>query len=106
MSIRLRWLAWRDLWQRYSDHWRHFWSIRQQLTLPAWQTDEAAFLPAALAVQAAPVSPTGRQVARLLILLVLTALSWAIIGHIDIIVNAQGKIIPGGHQLEAKQLMY
>ncbi|MCJ0762035.1 HlyD family type I secretion periplasmic adaptor subunit [Variovorax terrae] len=86
--------AWASLWRRYRSAWAQAWARRDQLTQPALQTHEAEFLPAALALQTRPVSPVGRWVARLLIGLVIVALSWSFFGQVDIIVNAQGKIIP------------
>lgn len=97
MSLKHRIAAWRELWQRYKTTWTHFWQRRQELSLPDFKEEEAEFLPAALSLQARPVSPAGRWVARLLILLVITLLVWSILGKSDIIVNAQGKIIPGGY---------
>lgn len=64
------------------------------MTLPEFRAHEAEFLPAALSVQAAPVSPAGRWVARVLILLVTTAAVWSYFGKIDIVVNGGGKIVP------------
>ncbi|MDR8953508.1 Leukotoxin export protein LtxD [Burkholderia multivorans] len=64
------------------------------MTLPEFRAHEAEFLPAALSVQAAPVSPAGRWVARVLILLVTTAVVWSYFGKIDIVVNGGGKIVP------------
>lgn len=64
------------------------------MTLPEFEAHEAEFLPAALSVQAAPVSPAGRWVARVLILLVTAAIVWSYFGKIDIVVSGGGKIIP------------
>ncbi|WP_321959490.1 HlyD family type I secretion periplasmic adaptor subunit [Burkholderia cenocepacia] len=94
MSAR-QWVgAWRELFGRYRDVWRHCWRRRRRMTLPTFDANEAEFLPAALSVQAAPVSPAGRWVARLLILLVMTAIVWSYFGKVDIVVNGGGKIIP------------
>lgn len=97
MSLRHRLAAWRDLWRRYREVWHHFWQQREALSVPDFKPDEAEFLPAALSLQAQPVSPVGRWVARILMLLIVTLVLWAVIGESDIIVNAQGKIIPGGY---------
>jgi hemolysin D len=58
---------------------------------------EAEFLPAALAIQEKPLSPTVRIVARTLIALLVVLFLWSVIGRLDIVVNAQGKIIPTGY---------
>ncbi|MGE8162798.1 HlyD family type I secretion periplasmic adaptor subunit [Paraburkholderia sp. NPDC080076] len=97
MSARHRWEAWRELARRYIGTWRHYWRHRKELSIPAFKADEAAFLPAALSLQAKPVSPAGRWVARILMGLVGVLVLWAFFGHIDIIVNGQGKIIATGY---------
>ncbi|MBP0598491.1 HlyD family type I secretion periplasmic adaptor subunit [Herbaspirillum sp. LeCh32-8] len=94
MTLRHSIGAWKDLCKRYHEVWSHFWRQREQLSPPALQAHEAEFLPAALALQAQPVSPMGRWVARILMALILVLLLWSTLGRIDIIVNAQGKIIP------------
>lgn len=96
MSLRHRWGAWVDLWRRYRDHLAHAWAHRATLTPPSLRPDEAEFLPAALSLQAQPVSPAGRWVVRMLILLIAVALVWSIVGQVDIVVTAAGKIIPSG----------
>lgn len=55
---------------------------------------EVEFYPAALEVLETPPSPAGRAVAGVIILFFVLALLWAIIGTVDIIATAQGKIIP------------
>ena len=92
MSLRHRLQAWGELLGRYRRAWAHAWSHRRELTPPAHTAEEAEFLPAALSLQARPVSPSGRWTARLLMLLVLALLAWSVIGRTDIVVNAQGRI--------------
>ncbi|MGZ2746572.1 HlyD family type I secretion periplasmic adaptor subunit [Burkholderia stagnalis] len=94
MTVRQRVKAWCELYGRYRNVWLHCWRRRHRMTLPTFEAHEAEFLPAALAVRAAPVSPAGRWVARILMLLVATLVAWACLGKIDIIVNGGGKIIP------------
>jgi len=94
MSLRHRLEAWKELRQRYGAVFLHAWQNRDALSLPKFEVYEAEFLPAALSLQAQPVSPVGRWVARTLILLIVVLITWSILGKIDIIVNAQGKIIP------------
>lgn len=95
MSVKHKLEAWQELFKRYSDVWQHFWKRRHEITLPDFKAHEAEFLPAALSVQASPVSPAGRWVAKILILLLLVLFLWSVFGELDIIVNAQGKIIAG-----------
>lgn len=56
---------------------------------------ELEFLPAVLEVQETPPAAAGRAVATTIIILFGTALVWAMLGSIDIIAVAQGKIVPG-----------
>ena len=97
MNFRLRSLAWRELIERYQQHVAHFWAQRHEVTLPDLKAHESEFLPSALALQMAPVSPAGRWVARMLMILLISLLLWSIVGKMDIIVNATGKIIPSDH---------
>lgn len=97
MSIRYRAQAWRELVARYADVFRYFWRQRRQTQMPALKSGEAEFLPAALAIQAAPVSPGGRLVAVVLMLGLTIALAWSVFGRIDIIVNCAGKTVPTGY---------
>lgn len=86
--------AWSELWQRYKDHFLHFWQRRHEITLPDLRPHESEFLPAALSMQTAPASPATRWIARILISIILFLLLWSIFGRMDIVVNASGKIIP------------
>ena len=94
MSVRHRIQAYGSLLNRYRDVFTHFWGQRQALDGPAIRGHEAEFLPAALALQARPVSPVGRAVAYVLMALVLTLLVWSVVGEVDIVTNASGKVIP------------
>ena len=94
MNFRLRLLALRELFERYQQHVAYFWSKRHEVTLPDLKAHELEFLPSALALQSAPVSPAGRWVARMLMTLLMALLLWSVLGKMDIIVNATGKIIP------------
>lgn len=88
--------AWRALWQRYGAAWRSAWRQRRALDAGLLREHEAAYLPAALSLQANPVSPTARRTAAVLMALTALLLAWSVFGHVDIIVNAAGKIIPSG----------
>jgi hemolysin D len=94
MSLQHRMAAWGALWSHYGSVWSQAWRDRNSLGRQVLTEDEAAFLPAALALQAQPLSPTARWTARVLMALVACAVAWSIFGHIDIIVSAAGKIIP------------
>ena len=87
--------VWLALWRRYLTIFRYYWQQRhQQPPSNFFNQQEAEFLPAALAIQATPDSSSLRWTARILMSLVGCVLLWAILGRIDIIVNASGKIIP------------
>ena len=57
---------------------------------------ELAFLPAALEVLETPPSPTLRITALALSAFAVIAVAWSIIGEVDIVAVAQGKIVPKG----------
>jgi hemolysin D len=57
-------------------------------------TDLYEFMPAALSVQATPPNPLARWLAYGLIALIFLALAWAYIGNVNIVVSADGKILP------------
>lgn len=95
MTLKYRWMAYRDLWARYRAVFRFFWQTRQPSY--ALLEHEAAFLPAALAIQERPASTTARLTGRVLMLLTATLLVWSVCGKIDIVVNVKGKTIPHAH---------
>src|SRR6266849_2559706 len=59
-------------------------------------TDELAFLPAALEIVETPPSPVGHVLAYVVIAVFCNALAWAALGTVDIVAVAPGKIIPSG----------
>ena len=54
---------------------------------------ERAFLPAALEVMETPPNPLGRRTAYALCLVAFAGLGWAIVGKVDIVAVATGKIV-------------
>lgn len=74
-----------------ASHWLGF--IRDR---SARNSNELAFLPAALEIIETPASPAGRLVAATIATAVLFALGWACIGQVDVIANASGRIVPVG----------
>ncbi len=54
------------------------------------------FLPGALEVQDRPPSPAGRWLLWTLLVLFLVGITWAIVGEVDIVVTAPGRIVPSG----------
>lgn len=57
---------------------------------------ELQFLPAALEVLETPASPAGRAVAGTICLFLVAALAWSVIGEVDIVATAHGRVIPAG----------
>lgn len=84
-----------ELLARYRAIFAAAWARRDELAGPRRHTDEAAFLPAALSLQETPVHPAPRRAALAVCLLFVIALAWAILGKIDIVAVAQGRIVVG-----------
>lgn len=57
---------------------------------------ETEFLPAILEVTETPPSPTGRLVMWSILTLLVVGIAWAILGHINEVAVAPGKVIPTG----------
>lgn len=83
-----------DLLAHYVKVWRAAWADRKRLDGPGYSIAEAAFLPAALALTERPPSPAPRVAMWILLALVAVALLWAIIGKVDVVASAQGKVVP------------
>lgn len=93
MNVRHRAAAWAQLQRRYAHVFRHYWQNRKNLDGKLFSEDEAAFLPAALAIQERPVSPGARMLGRLIVALIVLMTVWAVLGEIDVVANASGKVI-------------
>ena len=83
----------RELLARYAAVFRAAWERREELAGPRRMADERAFLPAALELQETPPHPAPRRAAIAICALFLIALTWAMLGQIDIVAVAQGRII-------------
>jgi hemolysin D len=92
--MKLYFAAWKDLISRYVTIWRGVWGKRHLLSLPPRPVSEREFLPAALEVEETPVSPLPRVAMGLIVSFALIALVWAVIGKLDVVVTAGGKIVP------------
>jgi len=82
-----------ELMARYLAVFQAAWAARHQLAGPKRMADETAFLPAALSLQETPAHPAPRRVAWAVCALFVIALVWAIVGQIDIVAVAQGRIV-------------
>ncbi len=63
---------------------------RERVRMP--RIEESAFLPAALEVAERPVSPTLRATAWLLIVGLIATTLWLVLGKVDVVATAQGRI--------------
>ena len=59
-------------------------------------SEDLAFLPAALEIVETPASPIGRSIAYAIMALFALAVIWACVGKVDIVASAKGKIVPSG----------
>ena len=82
---------------RYHKVFNSAWKHRAELDGPPRYDYEAHFLPSALALQETPVSPLPRVLAWLLMIFAGIALLWAVLGRVEIVSTAQGKIIANGY---------
>jgi hemolysin D len=94
MGMALTFQAIRDLLKRYGTATRRAWEHRKEFESPRRLPHEAEFLPAALALRETPVSPLPRVAMWLLILFAVLAVLWSVFGRLDVVVVAQGKIVP------------
>ncbi len=83
----------RELFLRYTALLQAAWAQRHALAGPRRLADEIAFLPAALSLQHTPPHPAPRRLAWVLMGLFVTALTWSILGQVDIVAVAPGRII-------------
>ncbi len=92
MGIRVQ--ALRDLCHRYKAVFLLAWKNRKEMDAPIRHPHEVQFLPAALALQEAPVHPAPRVTLWLIMIFSLLALMWSMVGHMDVVAMASGKVVP------------
>lgn len=63
-----------------------------KLALP--EADPALFSPRIVSLQESPPSPLGRRVLHVLLVLLASLLVWSVIGRLDIVAVAEGKLVP------------
>ncbi len=80
------------------------WQNRDKLGDANQSRELAAFLPAALEIQESPPNPLARWLARGLLALVVIAVTWAMLGHVNIVASAAGKIIPSSRVKQVQPL--
>ncbi len=82
-----------ELLSRYRAILAAAWAVRHELAGPKRLADEAAFLPAALSLQETPVHPAPRRAMWLIMALLVVVLAWSIVGQVDIVAVAPGRIV-------------
>jgi hemolysin D len=82
-----------ELLARYRAVLAAAWAARAELAGPKRLADEAAFLPAALEIQETPVHPAPRRAAWAIMALFVIVLMWSLLGQIDIVAVAHGRIV-------------
>jgi len=82
-----------ELLARYAAVLRAAWDARHELAGPKRLAEEAAFLPAALSLQETPVHPAPRRAMWVIVALFVAALTWSIVGQVDIVAVAPGRIV-------------
>src|SRR5450755_4579507 len=94
MSLMLRLNAIGELFHRYRRVFNASWAVRDALEPPKRMRYELAFLPAALELADTPVHPAPRAAMIGISVLVVLLLGIALIGQLDIVVSAKGKLVP------------
>jgi hemolysin D len=92
MMLRLQATA--DLMRRYGQVFRSAWDVRAALDGPRRSSDELDFLPSNLELVEKPPHPAPRWTLRILAGLSLAILIVAVIGRLDIVATAKGKVMP------------
>lgn len=92
MGIRTQALS--DLYSRYRDAFSASWAARKSMEPLIRNRYEAEFLPATLALQETPVHPAPRVAMWLIIAFAFLALIWSLLGHVDVVATATGKVVP------------
>ena len=76
--------------------WREAWKAENARPQRDLKGGEREFLPAAIEIMEHPASPLGRALIWSLCAFFTIAVGWAIVGRIDIVAVAQGKVVPQG----------
>ncbi len=93
-----------SLMSHYGQVLRAAWDARHELAGPARLADEAAFLPAALSLQATPPHPAPRRAMWAIMGVFTLAVGWACFGQIDIVAVAPGRIVVKGGTKQVQPL--
>ncbi|EII5648226.1 biotin/lipoyl-binding protein, partial [Vibrio parahaemolyticus] len=89
---------------RYKIVWSETWKIRHQLDAPVREKDENEFLPAHLELIETPVSKKPRLIAYFIMAFLLIAIVLSIVGKVEIVATANGKLTSSGRSKEIKPI--
>lgn len=89
---------------RYKLVWSETWKIRQQLDTPIREKDENEFLPAHLELIETPVSRRPRLVAYFIMGFLVIAFILSVLGQVEIVATANGKLTLSGRSKEIKPI--
>jgi hemolysin D len=81
---------------RHWTIWREAWSADKARPQRDLRGSEREFLPAAIEILEKPASPVGRALIWSLCAFFTIAVAWSIVGRIDIVAVAEGKVVPQG----------
>jgi hemolysin D len=87
-------------WAVFKDAWQN----RHTMGDDSQTRELAAFLPAALEIEHAPANPLAKWLGRTLIFLFVLGLAWAMVGEVNIVASAEGKIIPSSRVKQIQPL--
>lgn len=87
----------KEFFLHYIHYFYEIWKIRKTLDIPKREENEYDFLPAHLELVERPVSALPHWTARLIMFFVFVALIWSILGKVDIVATASGKLNYSGH---------
>lgn len=93
-----------ELLGRYRACWAAAWRRRHELAGPRRSSDALAFLPQALSLQETPLHPAPRRAAVVICALFGIALAWSVLGQIDIVAVAPGRIVVDDHSKTVQPL--
>lgn len=83
-----------DFFQRHFEVWKAAWEVEKEQRKKKRTYLEQDFLPAALAIMEKPASPVGRAIGWSILLFFTIAIVWAIVGRVEVVAVAPGRIIP------------
>ncbi|MFN3231364.1 MAG: HlyD family type I secretion periplasmic adaptor subunit [Alphaproteobacteria bacterium] len=83
--------------KRHVSIFRESWKQDKEAAKHRKPVIEPDFLPAALEVLEKPASPLGRTIVYTIIAFFLIAIVWSLVGKIDVVASAQGKLVPQGN---------